>query len=111
MILLAYLKYNQPKSVNVRLGRGFCAFLIKLLWHQEFRGHELYRAALRFSTAGQLLYGVRDNGHKTKVREAGMRRGVVGHEYVRLRNVKMGSIAKRTDTNPFEVPVCEMSTM
>ena len=54
---------------------------------------------------------VEDRSNEIKVREAGTRRGTVGHEDVRLLNVKSESVTKRGDTDPFEVTVCEADTV
>jgi len=50
-------------------------------------------------------------GDKIEVSEAGARRGVVGYENVRLLNVRNGTVAKKKDTDPFEVPMYNVGTM
>ena len=50
-VLLAYLVNDHPKRVDVRLRRGFRAFLTKFFRHQKFRGHERYRTTLYLRAA------------------------------------------------------------
>ena len=111
MILLVYLKDNQPKCVYVRLCGRFCAFPTKLFGYQEFRRHELHRTALCLCTARRVLFRAEDRGNEIEICEAGTRRGTVGHEDIRLLNVKNESVTKRRNTDPFEVTVCEVDTV
>ena len=62
-------------------------------------------------TACHRLNRIEDHGHQTEVREASTRNGIVGDEDVRLRNVKKEPVAKRCDTDPFEVPVCKIGAV
>jgi len=68
-------------------------------------------AAIRLCTRRQVLARVGDRGGKIEVRETGTRRGVVGHEDIRLLSVTKGLVAKHRNTDPFEVPMREIDTM
>ena len=45
---VSYLEDNQPKSVDIRLR---CGYRFAMLRHQEFRRHEVKRAAYSLRTA------------------------------------------------------------
>ena len=101
-ILLAYLKDNHSKCVDVRLRCGFGD--TGRTRHQEFWRHEHRCAAPQLCTTCHRVVRVVNSGNRTEVREACTKRGVVGHDDVRLVNVKKESVAKEETPTPFRFP-------
>ena len=93
-IVGAYLEDNQSKRVDICLWRRQCAFFTIFLRYQEFRRHKRYGATFQLCAARHRLDRVKDHSRKAKVREASVRRGVIGHENVSLLNVRKRLVAK-----------------
>jgi len=108
---ITYLEDNQSGCIDVRLRRGDCLFHTKLLWNQEFWRHKRHRTTLQLRAACNRLDRVGDHHHKTKIRKEGPRRGVVGDEDIRLRNIKTGIGREKGNTDPFQVTVRDLAAM